>query len=180
MKNKIIEKRYAEAFLGFAKNTFGQDRAVEELKQLKIILFENPLLREFLDNTEIIYAEKCAVMDDAFKAFSEETREFLKLLLEKGRIKNILGICDYVRINYSSGEALEALLKTSYPLDLDVIQNIKDSVEGNLKRKLDLHIELDPDLLGGAQIKVGNTLMDGSVKKRLEELREKLMGASLY
>lgn len=175
MKEKIIAKRYAEAFLSFAKNKIGQLKAVEELKDLKIIIFENPDLREFLESMEIIYKEKCEVIDRVFNVFSDETRQFVKLLLDHGRINNLIDICDYVRITYAHGEAMDALLKTSYPLDIELIQKIKNVLEHKLKRKLSFHIELDADLLGGIQVKVGNLLIDGSVKRRLEELKEKLM-----
>ena len=175
MKEKIIAKRYAEAFLGLTKNRLGFDRSVDELKSLKITLFENPDFRMFLENAEIHMKEKGEVIDAVLKDFSPETRQFLRLLLEKDRIKSLIDICDYVRVTYSHGEAIDALLKTSYPLDLELIHKIKDALENKLKRKVSLHLALDGDLLGGIQVKVGNILIDASVRRRLEELREKLM-----
>lgn len=175
MKEKIIAKRYAEAFLGYVKPTIGFEKAVEELKVLKIILYENPELQGLLGNLQIVYSDKCEVVDSVLKDFSEETRIFIKLLLENGRIKNIIAICDYVRINYSYGEALDVLLKTSYLLDLELIQKIKEKLESVFKRKFMFHIELDADLLGGIQVTVGNYVIDGSVRRRLDELKEKLM-----
>lgn len=175
MKNKIIAKRYADAFLSHAKSTIGMERAVEELKDLKIVFFENQDFQKFLENPEILYKEKCEAVDLVLKEFSEETRNFLKLLLEKERIKNIIGICDYARINFSKGEAIDALLKTSYPLDLDLIEKIKQRLEAKFKKRLNLHIELDADLLGGVQVTVGNTQIDASVRRRLDDLKKKLI-----
>jgi len=176
MKEKIIAKRYAEAFLGYARETIGQDKAVEELKNLKIVLYENPQLGQFLNNPEIAIADKCGVIDRTIKdSFSEELRRFLKLLLEKERINYLNEICDYVRVAYSHGAALEGVLKTSYPLDLDLIQKIKTRLEEKLHHKINLYLELDADLLGGVQIRIGNTVIDGSVRRRLEELKRKLM-----
>jgi len=175
MKEKIIAKRYAEAFLSFARNRIGIEKCVDELKDLKIIFFENHDFMGFLENTEIVYKEKCDLLDRVLKDFSQETKQFLKLLLSKERIKNIIEICDYVRVTYSHGEAVDALLKTSYPLDLPLIQRVKEALERKLKRKLSLHIELDGSLLGGVQVRVGNTLFDGSVRRRLEELKKRLM-----
>ena len=160
--------------MGYAKHTIGLTEAVEELKNLKIILFGNPDFQEFLENLNILYKEKCDVIDAALKDFSNETRVFMKLLLGHGRIKNIIAITDYVRINYSRGEAIGALLKTSYPLDLALIEDIKEKMEHEFKKKLSLHIELDANLLGGVQVTAGNTVIDGSVRRRLDELKEKL------
>lgn len=175
MKNKIIAQRYAEAFLSYARLNFGFEKAINELKDLKILFYENPELPKFLENMEILFAEKCEVIDKVLKDFSEETRQFLKLLLDKGRIKNIIDICDYVRLNYAHQEALDALVKTSYPLELKLIESIKKHFEQKIKRKLSLHIELDADLLGGVEVIIGNKVFDGSVKKKLDDLREKLM-----
>ncbi|MDP2921291.1 MAG: ATP synthase F1 subunit delta [Candidatus Omnitrophota bacterium] len=174
MKEKIIAKRYAEAFLDYARHTIGLKKATEELSDLRAVFSQNPDLLEFLDNLNILYKEKCDCLDAALKDFSDETRVFVKLILEFGRIKNIIAVTDYVRINYSRGEAIDALLKTSYPLDLELVQAVKEKMEHKFKRKLSLHIELDGNLLGGVQVTVGNTVVDGSVRRRLEELKEKL------
>lgn len=179
MKEKILEKRYAEAFLSFAKNSIGIEKAVEELKDIKIIICGNPELEEFLYNAGIIYTEKCDFIDKVFnEIFSNETRHFLKFLLEKKRIGHLIGISDYVRIKYSHGEAIEVLLRTSYPLELELIQKIKIKLGEKFGKKINLFLELDPDLLGGVQVRIGNTIIDGSVRRRLEELKEKLMTLS--
>jgi F-type H+-transporting ATPase subunit delta len=176
MKEKILAKRYAEAFLGYARETIGQDRAIADLKELKAVIYENPQLGQFLNNPEIAVVDKNGVVERIFKnGLSEQTRQFLKLLLEKERIRYLADICDYVRVTYSHGESLEGVLKASYPLDLDVIQEIKSKLESKLHKKINLYLELDPDLLGGIQIRVGNTVFDGSVRRRLDELKKKLM-----
>lgn len=175
MKEKIIEKRYAEAFLAYAKNSIGQGKGVEELKNLKIVICENPDLEKFLYNPEIGLADKFSVIDRVFAgAFSEEIRHLLKLLLEKFRIRHIQGICDYARMNYSNGGTIETVLRTSYPLDLELVEKIKRELETKIGKKTHLYLDLSPDLLGGVQIRIGNFLLDGSVRRRLDELKEKL------
>ena len=174
MKEKIVAKRYADAFLGFAGESIGAERAVDELKNLKVILSTNGDFGRFLESKQIIAANKDSVIDEVLKGFSLETRQFIKLLIQKDRIKNIIDICDYVRINYSEGGKTEALLKTSYLLDLKLIKEIKGHLEKKLNKQLSLHIQLDPDLLGGVQVIIGSLIIDGSVKKRLSELRDAL------
>lgn len=180
MKEKIIAKRYAEAFLGYAKQSIGRQRAIEDLKNLKIILHSNLDFKEFLFNPEITFSEKREVINKVLQAsFAEETLQFLQLLIEKERISFIIEICDYVRINYSHGEAVDAVLKTSYPQDLELMQELKSRLENKLGTKLNLFLDLDPSLLGGAQIRIGNYIIDGSARRRLEELKEKLMRAQV-
>jgi F-type H+-transporting ATPase subunit delta len=176
MKEKILAKMYAEAFLEYARETVGLDAIIDEFKNLKIVFYENPQLKEFFGNPEIPSVDKYDFLDKVFKEkFSGQMRKFLKLLMEKERIKYIIDICDYIRVTYSHGEALEAVLKTSYPLDLEAVREIKSKLENKLGKKINLYQELDGDLLGGLQIRVGNTIIDGSVRRRINELRKKLM-----
>lgn len=174
MKEKIIAKRYAEAFLGYAGNSIGIEKAVEELKALKEILSANPDFQEFLENLNVIYREKCEVIDAVLKGFSDQTRVFIKLLLDHGRIKNFTAIADYARINHSKGEAVEALLKTARPLDPDSMRAIKEKMEQRFKKKINLRVELDANLIAGAQITLGNIVIDGTVRRRLDDLKETL------
>jgi F-type H+-transporting ATPase subunit delta len=102
---------------------------------------------------------------------------FLELLLEKRRINKIADIAEYLQLNYAHKGQARALLKTSFPLDLEVIQQIKDKLEEKFRKKFRLYIDLDAELLGGVQVVIGNKVIDGSVRKRLEDLREKLKGA---
>lgn len=175
MKDKLVAKRYAESFLESIRPSVGMVGAAEELKNLKLVLRDNPDFGTLLDNSDIAFNKKAGIIDMALKDFSGEIRNFLKLLLEKGRIGYIIDICDYVKANYSNGDGMDALLKTTYPLDLDLIRKIKVKLEDKFKKKLNLHLELDADLLGGIQVTVGNTLIDGSVRKRLNDLRKKIM-----
>ena len=123
---------------------------------------------------EISYTEKCDFLDRVLnESFSEETKQFLKVILEKGRIDRIIDIAEYLRIAYAYGEE-EALLKTSFPLDLELIQEIKDKLEAKFNKKFKLYIELDADLLGGVQVTIGNKIIDGSVRNRLMIIKESL------
>ena len=114
-------------------------------------------------------------MDKVLLNLSQETRNFIKFLIEKGRIKIIFVVCAYLRVNYTGGGTLDSLLKTSYPLDVELVRRIKETLEAKLKKRVNLHIELDPNLIGGVQVWAGNMLFDGSVQKRLDDLRKKLI-----
>jgi len=171
----MLAKRYGEAFLGYTQKTLGPEKAATELKKLEVLLHQNPDFYQFLDNSDVEYTQKCQVVDKVLLDLSEETRNFIKFLIEKGRIKIIFGVCAYLRVNYTGGGTLDSLLKTSYPLDVELIRRIKETLEAKLKKRLNLHIELDPDLIGGVQVRAGNMLFDGSVQKQLDDLRKKLM-----
>ncbi len=180
MKEQILAKRYAEGFIASARDTVGLKAIVREFKALKNIIRENPEFKSFLESMEVTYSEKSVFIDKTLDGnFSAEMRDFLRLLLEKRRFNIIVLISDYVRITYAHGEALDAILRTSYPLDTEVIQSIKNKLETKFGKKLNLYVNLDASLLGGIQVRVGNTIIDGSVRKRLQELRERLQTAKV-
>jgi len=176
MREGILVKRYAQAFVEYAKDSMGLEVIVKEFKRLKAVLSSNSDFEKFLYAPQIALSEKCDVIDNALKeSFSEPLRIFLKFLIENKRIQYISDICNYVRVAYSHGEAEEAILRTSYPLELKSVRDIRNKLEETLNKKIHFFIELDPQLLGGVEVRIGNTLIDGSVRRRLEDLKQQLM-----
>jgi F-type H+-transporting ATPase subunit delta len=176
MDRDILAKRYGDAFMSFAKEGCGLAKGVDDLRSVNRIFLDNPELESFLLTPGIAFTEKFQVLENVVKnGFSDEVTFFLKLLLGKGRFDKFSDIANYVRVTYSHGTEVDALLKVSYPLDTSTIRHIKEAIEKKLKKKLHLYIELDSDLLGGASLKIENMLIDGSIKKRLEDMRAKLL-----
>lgn len=172
----ILITRYAEGFLEHAKETIGFERGLEELHKLKDVFRENQEFKEFLENPAINYIEKYTVLDKVLvKSFSQEIRNFLKLLLKKGRIEKFIDIAEYARIKYEHGEKTRALLYTTYLMGTEFLGSFKTRLENKLSMKLQLYINLAPDMLGGVRVIFGNKILDGSVKKRLEDMKRKLL-----
>jgi len=175
MNNAVLVKRYAEGYLRFAKSTLGFQPAVEEFRTLKTLFRENRELESFLVNKDISQLEKNEYIKTVLSRWlSVPMQHFLSLLLDKGRISFISEIADYVRLTYVKGEAIEALIKTTFPLDTDLLQSIKNKLEKHWGKQFKLSIHMEPQLLGGVQIVIGNYILDGSVRNRLEELRRTL------
>lgn len=176
MKDIIIVERYAEAYIDFAKEALGIDKAAACFKELKDIILRNPEFQEILSSLELTYAEKSDFIEQVLNQdFPEEIKEFLRLLLRKGRIDKVMDIAEYIRVKYSFDAELDVLLKISFPLDLEVIKTIKERLELKFQKRLKFFIELDGSLLGGVQVIFGNTIIDGSVRRKLDDLRQRLM-----
>lgn len=176
MKDKIIAERYAEAFVAFAAPRIGIPAIANEMKNLRWLLRENPDLNEFLKAPEVPFSEKTRVIERVFaEGYSPETRDFLKYLIEKTRLSILLMITDHIRIVYSHGDVVDVVLRSTFPLELEVVQEIKDKLEVRLARKVNLYLELDPDLLGGVQLVIGNSVIDGSVRHKLQELKNQFL-----
>ncbi|MDD5072196.1 MAG: ATP synthase F1 subunit delta [Candidatus Omnitrophica bacterium] len=177
MSDRAVARRYADGFLAFAKDTIGTKKGLEEIISFGEILNENPELSKFLENPEITCAEKSGFVDAAFKSIlSIETRDFIKLIIEKRRSEEAVDIADEAKILYRREMGIEkAVIKSAKPLPQDIVRMIKDRLEGKFEKKLEFEIAIDPGLLGGVQATVGNIVIDGSVKRKLYELKEYLM-----
>lgn len=178
MINKIVVLRYAEAFIEYAATTIGVEKAASDFDNLKEIMRESPEFLDFMKSPEINILEKNSLIDKALTgAITDETRNFLKFLLEKKRIDRLEEIVNYIRVKYSRTGEIDAVLKISYPLDIDLIQKIKTRLQEKFNKQFKLFIELDGNLLGGVQVIIGNTVIDGSIRRRLDDLKEKLLTA---
>ncbi|MDO8525771.1 MAG: ATP synthase F1 subunit delta [Candidatus Omnitrophota bacterium] len=180
MDRDILAGRYGDAFLAFTKEGCGIEKGAEDLRSVNRILVDNPDLDSFLLTPGIDNREKFEVLENVIRnGFSDEVKYFLKLLINKGRFDKFGDIADYVRTAYSHGIEVDALLKVSYPLDTEVIKRVKEAIENRLNKKLHLYIDLDPDILGGIYARIGNILIDGSIKRRLEDMRAKLLAVKV-
>ncbi len=180
MKNKLISKRYAEAYIAFAEPKTGLPRCVEDMKDVRTVLRQNPDLLYFLRAPEVPKEDKAQILDRVLgDVLTDETRTFIKYLMDKGRVAILSSIADYIRIVYSHGEVVDVVLRTTFPMELETIGRIKAQVEVFARKKVNLYLELDPDLLGGAQLVIGNTIIDGSVRNRLMQLKKQMLLAKV-
>ncbi len=176
MRDSLVAKRYADAYMEFAGPKIGPQRCAEDMKDLGALIRQTPELQHFLFAPGIPRSKKAALLDKVLAdILAEETRTFIKFLIVKGRIAALDEIMKYIRIVYSHGNVVNVVLRTSMPLDLDVVGRIKAQVEIFARRQSKLYLELDPALLGGVQIFVGNTMIDGSVRNRLLQLKKQLL-----
>ena len=131
-----------------------------------------------LKNPGIGYTDKCNIVDNVFvDDFPDEIRNFLKLLIDNGRIGYFPHIVEFARLRYSHEGREVAVIKTSYPLDLAVIEKIEEGLQKRLGKKFKFFIELDSSLLGGVKVVIGNIVIDGSIRRRMDDLREKIKNA---
>jgi len=173
--DEILAKRYSDAFMKYAKETIGLGKAIEDCKNMKLILSENPELIELLRVPEVSASVKLQLIDKLPGGyFTQEFKNFVKLLLKKGRINKLIDIIEYIRVNYSFGGKKQVLLRTTYPVDLDLVPQIRDKLKEKFGRDIKLYIDLDESLLGGIKAVMGNTVIDASVRRRLDDLKKNL------
>ncbi|MCX5657027.1 MAG: ATP synthase F1 subunit delta [Candidatus Omnitrophica bacterium] len=181
IKERAVVIRYAEAFISCARKSVGLEQALMDINMIKGLIRDNPELKKFLEAIDISAYEKEQLIKHVLLGqVSEDSLNFLKLLLEKKRIYLFLDIVEYLRLTYAHEGEEMVVLRTSFPLDLELIKRLEDKLMQRYGKRFKFYIDLDGSLLGGAQVVIGNTVIDGSVRMRLLDLKNKLKGTEVH
>lgn len=169
-----LGKVYAKALLGAADRAGVTDLVLEELQSLLgDVLRKLPNFAAALESPRLSHEEKLALLDRAFGGrMNPLLLNFLKVVSRHGRLDCLPAIEREARRLYNEQRGrIEVRVRTAEPLDGELLQTINDRLSAALHSELDLTSDVDPGLLGGVVVRVGDTVYDGSVANRLERLR---------
>lgn len=173
----LVEKRYAEALAGLSVKYDKIDLYQQELGAVTDTYREQPELKEFLLNPQTdINTKKDALRNIFGNRLGSNILNFLMLLLDKGRIGYLPGIYDeFVKLADQNRGILNIDIISAAPLEPDQLNMISQQY-GKLYNAAAVKIEtkLDASLIGGIKIKIGDKLVDGTVKGRLKGLQDML------
>jgi F-type H+-transporting ATPase subunit delta len=171
----LVVKRYAEALIEIAEQGGMIPEYEEELKAIADTYRSSPELRDFLLSPEIkVQVKKAAVQAMFTGKVRTELVSFQLLLLDKGRIKHVQGIVtEFFRMASHKRNILHMTIASATPLEDEQVQRIKEKYR-SLYGAVDVIVKLaiDQTLLGGVKVVIGDKVFDGSVKSRLDALKE--------
>lgn len=172
------EKVYSEAVFELAKESNAADKIKEELDALAKIFEDAPELGKFLSAPTVTLEEKLSFLEKNFKGkLSEISYNLLCVATEKGRAELIPAIAeDYRNRWYEMKNIAEVRVTTSVPLGDVLRTKLKAKLEAVSKKTVVLIESVDPSIMGGIVINYGNTMMDGSVKSKLEAIQKQIKG----
>ncbi len=168
-------RRYADAVFGIAHDTASHDRWVSDLKDIAA-LFAEPTVYQFLASTRVPQAEKEQVLDTALPDVQRSAGNFAKLLVRKRRANLAPQIVEAFRERLNSVRGIaEATVTTAVPLTDDARSAVQDAVRRYTNaRTVSLSEAVDGQIVGGAVLKIGDRIIDGSVRTRLATMRRSL------
>jgi F-type H+-transporting ATPase subunit delta len=169
-----LARPYAEAFFEVAGKGDLKQAGVE-LDALAAVA-ANSQLRQFADAPKAGAAQVFEVIVSvAGVPLSDASKNLLRTVIENGRLAALPEIAAQFRALASerSGVA-DAVIYSAFPIDAGALAEVVASLERRFKRKLDATVQVQPELIGGIRVVVGDEVLDTSVKARLEQMKAAL------
>ncbi len=173
---------YAKAFLDLSISNNRLDLAMGDMEMLKKVGIENPSLVQALKSPLIHRERKLEILVAIFsKNIQKETFNFLELILQKERIEWVFTMVDeFLRLYKSYLNMVEIEITTAIPLtkkleDAILIRLKSDFIKDfhkDFKGEMVLIKSIDPDLIGGMIIKIGDRKYDGSIRKGINDVKK--------
>jgi F-type H+-transporting ATPase subunit delta len=169
---------YARALFEVAKENDVLDRVHEELGEFAEALDEDRNLQVFLFSPYFSSEEKKDGVRRIVSDADERMLNFLELLAERHRMPALFRIRRSFDSMWADEKQLLPVIVTSaVELDEELVKSIGERIEEQTGREVDLSSDVDPDVLGGLQVRVGNMVLDATVRNRLEQLRKQVAKA---
>jgi len=175
-----VASKYAEAILSLAikSSPAGLDEVVgKDLEGISATMQQSPELRMLLGHPSIPAEQKKAFLVSLFsKKVNELTLRLIELLNDKRRLDLLPQIANrYHALLNQRKQIVTAKLVCSNPLGDKALADIKARLGEHLGKKLDLDVSVDQTLLGGFLLKLGDQVIDGSIKAKLRAIEKTLL-----
>jgi F-type H+-transporting ATPase subunit delta len=171
----VAQRMYARALFEAAREEGRLDDVAAALAALAGAFEEVPELRAVLRNPEIDPPEKAALLEELTSGADELVRNFVRLVAEKGRAGELVEMnAELEQLVDREQNRLAVELTTAYELSDEEASSIVEKIENASGRTVEAIRSVDPGLIGGIVLQVGSFRADGSVRGRLERLRQEL------
>lgn len=173
MKNNI-SLEYAEALFLLACECSQSQEYLSDLGIVKSLIQAEPEYLSLLRSPNISREEKEALIDGALGGrVKEHIVSFLKLLCEKNRA-DLLPLCieNYEKLHNQINKVVVARVTSAVELTLDERERLIKSLERKTGHKVELICQVDKSILGGIIVKTEDTVLDGSLKRKIHDVKE--------
>ena len=171
---------YARSLFEVAREQGKLDELREQLAQFADALNDNRELAVFFFSPYFSTTEKREALARLLEGADESLLNFLSLLIENHRMPVIFRIrAEYERLWEEENRTLPVEITSAIELDEATTESLGKTIGERAGRKVTLAARVDPDILGGIVVRVGNSILDASIRNRLEQLRRHVaQGAS--
>jgi len=176
-KNKGVIKKYAQGLYKVALKEENVTQISVRLHSIKNILKSVPELNQLFITRRVQIEDKMVMLKNILgDKISGIVMALMVLLMENGHMilfGEVVKRFDYLKDKDS--EIIKVQITSSSRLSDDEVQRISLNIENKIQKKVDVTMETDTSIVGGIKLRVGNTLIDGSVSNRLQKMRDTLI-----
>ena len=175
---KLISKTYGDALFELAVEEEKVDVLSEEILEVKKVLDENQEFGRLMNHPKLIKEEKIQLAQQVFAdRISKEIMGFLTIIISKDRYRNIDEILDYFLAEVKKYKGIGvATVTTAVPLKEEQRKSVeKKLLETTEYKSMEMHYETDASLIGGMIIRIGDRVVDSSIRTKLTELERTLL-----
>lgn len=173
---ELVSKRYASALFEVAFEGQNYEQVKNELNFILDCLKGEPQLYDLLKSPLITADEKKDIVSNIFKErVSEEVFNFIRIIIDKGREEYIESVVkEYNILADAVKNKVEAVAITAIPMDKQDLLKLQVNLSMSSGKNIQLKNQVDPSIIGGVLVKIGDKLIDGTVKSRLVNMQEQL------
>lgn len=175
---KLISKTYGDALFEAAMDKNSIDSMFDEAKAVLESLSLNPDFGKLMNHPKILKEEKLKVLEEVFKGrVCDEMVGFMAIIVKKDRFAEIEEILGYFISKVKEYKGIGVASVTT-PFEMNELQ--KDAVVSKLLattsyQEMEMHYDVNEDLIGGMVIRIGDRVVDSSIRTKLEELKRQLL-----
>jgi len=182
MISSEVGKKYAAALFKSANREKIAGTVLEDYQSIMKIFKENLSIKNLLETPQILDKDKKKLLKDLFEGkIPEVLLSLLTLLVDKKRIQYLSNIFpEFEKLVKENQGIVVAEITTAIPLDDALSQSFKRKLETKTQKKIEMVEKVDPGIIGGVTVILGDKVIDHSIKYQLAQLREKISQIKVY
>ncbi len=172
----IIANRYAEAIFQLSEDENITNEIYNELQEVVDLIKSNKELDNVLKSPLVSKSEKIQLIETLFNnKINNNLKNFLKILAEKGRISSLKQIQEtYKQLLNDKNNIIEGTVISAIPLSNKKVKELEEKLSKKYNKNVTLENKVEENILGGVLVRLGNIQIDGTVKTRLNNIKDQL------
>jgi F-type H+-transporting ATPase subunit delta len=177
-----VAVKYATALFRTAKRTAQVESISRDLATFSDLLSKNVLLKNFVESPQVLESDKKRLLASTFKPMiSEALFSFIMLVLSKHRIRYLMSMeKEFQRLVREDQGIVEARIVTARSLDQALTDQLREELRRSTAKKVEMKSEVDPSLIGGIVVILGDKIIDRSIRYQLDRLKDRMSALKVY
>jgi F-type H+-transporting ATPase subunit delta len=177
--NAATLESYAQALLELADARGSVDQTAEDVAGIAQVIENDATFAQYVSDPSVGDTQRDALIDRVFAGRTSDLLvAYLKLVNAKGRLGDFPGIARAFKalLDERAGN-ITVDVTVAQALSPDALEGVRQQLSGKLNKNVSVNQKVDDSIIGGVILKIGDSLIDGSVKAQLEAMKRRLMAA---